>query len=139
MQCLQRGQILFPNRKQYQRITYPHPVYIRFSSSGRCVPAEPDVPSRQPCLPILQFWKDVLLCDIHTRKRTKRILKENGGNIILGLDDILTSSINGSGYNEQFQDKERMFSLVSPQKQEYILIFGRFCICQVVFCFFLKL
>ena len=51
---------------------------------------------------ILNYTKDVLVCDIHTRARTKRILKENGGNVILGLDDILTSSINGSGYNDQY-------------------------------------
>ena len=51
---------------------------------------------------ILNYTKDVLLCDIHTRKRTKRILKENGGNVVLGLDEILTSSINGSGYNENY-------------------------------------
>ena len=51
---------------------------------------------------ILNYTKDVLVCDIHTRKRTKRILKENGGNVILGLDDIMTSSINGSGYNDQY-------------------------------------
>ena len=67
---------------------------------------------------ILNYTKDVLVCDIHTRKRTKRILKENGGNIILGLDDILTSSINGSGYNESYgllgsnkatEDKVKLF------------------------------
>ncbi len=51
---------------------------------------------------ILNYTKDVLCCDIHTRKRTKRILKEHGGNIILGLDDILTKSVNGSGYNEKY-------------------------------------
>ena len=51
---------------------------------------------------ILNYTKDVLVCDIHTRQRTKRILKENGGNTILGLDEIMTSSINGSGYNEQY-------------------------------------
>ena len=51
---------------------------------------------------ILDYTKDVLVCDIHTRNRTKRILKENGGNTILGLDDILTSSINGSGYNKEY-------------------------------------
>ena len=51
---------------------------------------------------ILNYTKDVLTCDIHTRQRTKRILKANGGNVILGLDDILTSSINGSGYNDQY-------------------------------------
>ena len=51
---------------------------------------------------ILDYTKDVLTCDIHTRKRTKRILKENGANVVLGLDEIMTSSINGSGYNNQY-------------------------------------
>lgn len=51
---------------------------------------------------ILNYTKDVLCCDIHTRVRTKRILKENGANIVLGLDDILTKSVNGSGYNERY-------------------------------------
>ena len=51
---------------------------------------------------ILNYTKDVLVCDIHTRNRTKRILKENGGNTILGLDDIMTDSINNSGYNAQY-------------------------------------
>ena len=51
---------------------------------------------------ILNYTKDVLVCDIHTRNRTKRILKENGGNTILGLDEILNNSVNGSGCNEQY-------------------------------------
>lgn len=51
---------------------------------------------------ILDYTKDVLTCDIHTRARTKRILKENGANRVCGLDDILTSSIDGNGYNEKF-------------------------------------
>ena len=51
---------------------------------------------------ILDYTKDVLVCDIHTRARTKRILKENGGNTILGLDDILNSPVNGSGCNEEY-------------------------------------
>ena len=51
---------------------------------------------------ILNYTKDVLVCDIHTRQRTKRILKENGANVVLGLDDILTSPVNGSGCNEQY-------------------------------------
>ena len=51
---------------------------------------------------ILEYTKDVLCCDIHTRARTKRILKENGANIVLGLDDILTKSVDGSGYNEKY-------------------------------------
>ncbi len=51
---------------------------------------------------ILNYTKKVLACDIHTRFRTKRILKENGAEIVLGLDDILTASINGSGYNAKY-------------------------------------
>ena len=44
----------------------------------------------------------MLVCDIHSRFRTKKILKENGGEKIYGLDDILTTSINGSGYNDAY-------------------------------------
>lgn len=51
---------------------------------------------------ILAHTKNVLTCDIHTRVRTKRILKANGGERIFGLDDLLTASVNGSGYNEKF-------------------------------------
>lgn len=51
---------------------------------------------------ILNYTKSVLACDIHTRVRTKRLLKKAGGEKIFGLDDILTTSINGSGYNEQY-------------------------------------
>ncbi len=51
---------------------------------------------------ILDYTKNVLACDIHTRKRTKRILKEKGANIVLGLDDILNAPVNGSGYNERY-------------------------------------
>ena len=67
---------------------------------------------------ILDYTKNVLCCDIHTRARTKRILKAAGGEIILGLDDILTESINGSGYNADYgllgsnkatEDKVKLF------------------------------
>ena len=51
---------------------------------------------------ILDYTKKVLTCDIHTRARTKRILKEKGAEIVLGMDDILAKSINGSGYNEKY-------------------------------------
>ena len=51
---------------------------------------------------ILNYTDKVLTCDIHTRARTKRILKEAGASVVLGLDDILTSSVNGSGYNEKY-------------------------------------
>ncbi len=51
---------------------------------------------------ILPFTKNVLCCDIHTRARTKRILKAAGAEIVLGLDEILNASVNGSGYNENY-------------------------------------
>lgn len=51
---------------------------------------------------ILDYTKHVLTCDIHTRFRTKRILKDNGGINIYSLDDILAESVDGSGYNEDY-------------------------------------
>ncbi|MCL2717175.1 MAG: coenzyme F420-0:L-glutamate ligase [Lachnospiraceae bacterium] len=51
---------------------------------------------------ILKYTKNVLVCDIHTRQRTKRLLKEAGADIVFGLDDILSQSVNGSGYNEKY-------------------------------------
>ena len=51
---------------------------------------------------ILSYTKKVLACDIHSRVRTKRILKANGGEKVFGLDDILNSPVDGSGFNENF-------------------------------------
>ena len=51
---------------------------------------------------ILDYTKKVLNCDIHSRQRTKRLLKKAGAEVVCGLDDILTSSIDGSGYNEKY-------------------------------------
>ena len=51
---------------------------------------------------ILNYTKNVLSCDIHTRVRTKRLLKAAGAERVYGLDEILTSPVNGSGYNEAY-------------------------------------
>lgn len=51
---------------------------------------------------ILAYTKNVLTCDIHTRERTKRILKQAGAEVVLGLDDIMTAPVNGSGCNENY-------------------------------------
>ncbi|MBQ2811824.1 MAG: coenzyme F420-0:L-glutamate ligase [Clostridia bacterium] len=51
---------------------------------------------------ILDYTKNVLCCDIHTRARTKRLLKANGGEIVLGLDEILNAPVNGSGFNADY-------------------------------------
>ena len=51
---------------------------------------------------VLKYTKDVLVANVHDRKRTKEILKDAGANIVYGLDDLLTSSIDGSGYNPEY-------------------------------------
>ena len=50
----------------------------------------------------LCFTKNVLCCDIHSRFRSKRLLKEAGAEIVYGLDEVLSAPVNGSGYNEQY-------------------------------------
>ena len=51
---------------------------------------------------ILNYTKNVLCCDIHSRARSKRLLKAAGAEIVLGLDEILNAPVNGSGYNENY-------------------------------------
>lgn len=67
---------------------------------------------------ILDYTKSVLVCDIHTRFRTKRILEANGGEKVYSLDNILAEPIDGSGYNEEYgllgsnkstEDKVKLF------------------------------
>ena len=67
---------------------------------------------------ILTYTKNVINCDIHTRKRTKRLLRQAGAERVVGLDEILSSPVNGSGYNETYgllgsnkatEDKVKLF------------------------------
>lgn len=67
---------------------------------------------------ILDYTDSVLTCDIHTRARTKRLLKDAGAKTVCGLDDILTAPVNGSGYNTKYgllgsnkstEDKVKLF------------------------------
>ena len=51
---------------------------------------------------ILRYTKNVLNCDIHTRARTKRLLKAAGAEIVFGMDEIMSAPINGSGYNAKY-------------------------------------
>ena len=71
---------------------------------------------------ILNYTNCVLTCDIHTRARTKRILLANGAERVYGLDDILTASVNGSGYNENY-------GLLGSNKatEEQVKLFPRDC------------
>ena len=51
---------------------------------------------------VLDYTDTVICCDIHTRQRSKRLLKKAGARVVLGLDDLLTAPVNGSGYNPQY-------------------------------------
>ena len=64
--------------------------------------AEVEVVFANQAKTILDYTDHIITCDIHTRVRTKRILKNAGAKVVLGLDDILTSSIDGNGYNEKY-------------------------------------
>ena len=51
---------------------------------------------------VLKFTKSVLVCQIHTRDLTKKLLEKSGAEEIYGLDEIMTKSVDGSGYNEDY-------------------------------------
>ena len=71
---------------------------------------------------VLNYTKNILASDIHTRQRTKRILKNAGASIVYGLDDILSAPVNGSGYNENY-------GLLGSNKatEEQVKLFPRDC------------
>ena len=64
--------------------------------------AEVEVVFANQAKTILNYTDCVINCDIHTRVRTKRILKEAGAKVVCGLDDLVTESINGSGFNSKY-------------------------------------
>ncbi len=74
------------------------------------------------CRTILNYTKHILSCDIHTRFRTKRLLKAAGAKTVFGLDDILTEPVHGSGYNEKY-------GLLGSNKatEETVKLFPRNC------------
>ncbi|MCQ2155174.1 MAG: coenzyme F420-0:L-glutamate ligase [Bacteroidales bacterium] len=77
--------------------------YIEYYSSIiRECGAEVEVVFANHAEAILDYTDTVITCDIHTRARSKRILKAAGAKIVLGLDDILNAPVNGSGYNEDY-------------------------------------
>jgi hypothetical protein len=71
---------------------------------------------------ILEYTKSILVCDIHTRKRTKKILRDNGAEIVYGLDDILSLPVGESGYNE-------VYGLLGSNKatEDSVKLFPRDC------------
>ena len=76
---------------------------------------------------ILDYTDCVLTCDIHTRERTKRLLKAAGAKVVCGLDDILNASVDGSGCNEKYgllgsnKSTEDMIKLFPRECQDLVL------------------
>lgn len=87
----------------YQKHTFTGVDYIDYYKSLAAeFGVECEIIFSQKPKTILNYTKNVLTCDIHTRFRTKRILEENGAEKVYTLDDILAESIDGSGYNEEY-------------------------------------
>ena len=101
----------------------PHPFtgvdYVSYYSELiRECGAEVEIVFANDCRTILNYTKNVLHCDIHSRARTKRLLLAAGAERVCGLDEILVEPVNGSGYNERFgllgsnkstEDKVKLF------------------------------
>lgn len=105
----------------YQKHTFTGVDYVEYYKSliQECG-AEAQIVFANNPKAILKYTKSVLACDIHTRVRTKRILQQSGADKVYTLDDILTSSVDGSGYNDQYgllgsnkatEDKVKLFPI----------------------------
>ena len=86
------------NKHEFTGVDYVE-YYSNLITNENC---EVEIIFANNCKEILKYTDTVLNCDIHTRARTKRILLASGAKTVCGLDDILTSSIDGSGYNEKY-------------------------------------
>ncbi len=93
-----------------------------YSDLIRSCGAEVEVIFANQAKTILNYTDCVLTCDIHTRARTKRILKAAGAKVVCGLDDILNAPVNGSGCNEKY-------GLLGSNKstEETVKLFPREC------------
>ena len=96
---LERYRELFGvNRHEFTGVDYVE----YYSELVRGCGAEVEVVFANKPETILKYTDTVITCDIHTRARTKRLLKEAGARVVLGLDDILCKSVDGSGFNEKY-------------------------------------
>ena len=87
----------------YEKHTFTGVDYVAYYESLiRECGAEAEIIFANNAKAILPYTKNVLCCDIHTRARTKRILKAAGAEVVLGLDEIMNASINGSGFNAEY-------------------------------------
>lgn len=96
---LERYRELFgENKHEFTGVDYVE----YYSNIIREAGAEVEVIFANQAKTILDYTDCVLTCDIHTRVRTKRILRNAGAKVVCGLDDILTAPVNGSGYNAKY-------------------------------------
>ena len=87
----------------YPKHTFTGVDYVEYYSNlVRESGAEVEVIFATDCRAILNSTKNVLNCDIHSRARTKRLLKAAGAERVYGLDEIMTESVDGSGYNARY-------------------------------------
>lgn len=87
----------------YPKHTFTGVDYVEYYSNlVRECGAEVEVIFANDCRAILNYTKNVLNCDIHSRARTKRLLKAAGAEKVYGLDEIMTESVGGSGYNARY-------------------------------------
>ncbi len=96
---LERYRELFgENKHEFTGVDYVQYYSDIITEAG----AEVEIVFANQAKTILNYTDCVINCDIHTRVRTKRLLKEAGAKVVCGMDDIMTSSINGSGYNAKY-------------------------------------
>ena len=96
---LERYRELFGvNKHEFTGVDYVEYYSNLIRESG----AEPEIIFANNPKAILDYTQNVLCCDIHTRARTKRILKAAGAKVVCGLDEILNAPVNGSGCNEKY-------------------------------------
>lgn len=113
----------FRNLFGYNKHTFTGVDYIEYYKSLiKEAGAECEVIFSNNPKTILDYTTNVLTCDIHSRFRTKRILKANGATKVYGLDDILVESVDGNGYNEAY-------GLLGSNKatEETVKLFPRNC------------
>lgn len=128
-------QLFGENKHEFTGIDYVEYYSDIITEAG----AEVEIIFANQAKTILNYTDCVLTCDIHTRKRTKRLLTEAGAKKICGMDDILTAPVNGSGYNAKYgllgsnkstEDKVKLFprecqDLVEAIQDEIKKITGR--------------
>lgn len=96
---LKRYRALFGVRKhEFTGVDYVQYYGDLIHESG----AEAEIIFANRATTILQYTDRIIHCDIHSRARTNRLLKAAGATCVYGLDELMTASINGSGYNERY-------------------------------------